>query len=146
MEDLNYRIPFNPKAAMMSNGTIETCGEAESIAQNIMLLIITKQGENRYDEHYGNDVWNVEFDNGISPSMWENIFVKSLQRQIRDYEPRIVNPQITASITYVEHNYDTRDFTEVKKKVRVAINAKMQATGENFGFSTELFLSPMSVD
>ena len=131
---------------MKENGAIETCDIAESIAQNIMLLIITKKGENRYDDQYGNDVWNLEFDNGVSSSVWENIFIKSLKRQIADYEPRIVYPQIKAHIIFVEHNYDTRDFTEIKKKVKIAINAKLEATGEQYNFVTELFLSPMSID
>lgn len=131
---------------MKENGAIETCDIAESIAQNIMLLIITKKGENRYDDQYGNDVWNLEFDNGVSSSVWENIFIKSLKRQIADYEPRIVSPQIKAHIIFVEHNYDTRDFTEIKKKVKIAINAKLEATGEQYNFVTELFLSPMSID
>jgi len=146
MESQNYKIPFNPSSLMISNGQIETCDMAESIAQNIMLLIVTKKGENRYDENYGNDVWNVEFDNGVTPSMWENLFVTSLQRQIAEYEPRIVNAVVQAHINYVEHSYETRCFSEVKKKVKVGINAKMEATGERFNFSTELFLSPMSID
>ena len=57
-----------------------------------------------------------------------------------------MNPEIKAHISFVEHTYETRNFTEVKKKVRVAINAKLEATGENFSFATELFLSPMSID
>ncbi|WDF45921.1 GPW/gp25 family protein [Chryseobacterium sp. KACC 21268] len=146
MESQNYKIPFNPANMMISNGQIETCDMAESIAQNIMLLIVTKKGENRYDENYGNDVWNVEFDNGVTPAMWENLFVTSLQRQLAEYEPRIVNAVVQANITYVEHSYATRGFSEVKKKVRVGINAKMESTGERFNFSTELFLSPMSID
>ncbi|MCL1669772.1 GPW/gp25 family protein [Elizabethkingia ursingii] len=146
MEGINYRFPFNPSALMTENGSIETCDIAESIAQNIMLLIITKKGENRYDENYGNDVWNVEFDNGVSSAVWENVFINSLKRQISDYEHRLVNPQIKAHIVFVEHNYDTRNFTEIKKKVKIAINAKLEATGEQFNFATELFLSPMSID
>lgn len=146
MESSNYILPFNPSFLMKENGAIETCDIAESIAQNIMLLIITKKGENRYDDQYGNDVWNLEFDNGVSSSVWENIFIKSLKRQIADYEPRIVSPQIKAHIIFVEHNYDTRDFTEIKKKVKIAINAKLEATGEQYNFVTELFLSPMSID
>ncbi|AZI33162.1 GPW/gp25 family protein [Kaistella carnis] len=146
MESSNYILPFNPSSLMKENGAIETCDIAESIAQNIMLLIITKKGENRYDDQYGNDVWNLEFDNGVSSSVWENIFIKSLKRQIADYEPRIVSPQIKAHIIFVEHNYDTRDFTEIKKKVKIAINAKLEATGEQYNFVTELFLSPMSID
>ena len=146
MESSNYILPFNPSSLMKENGAIDTCDIAESIAQNIMLLIITKKGENRYDDQYGNDVWNLEFDNGVSSSVWENIFIKSLKRQIADYEPRIVSPQIKAHIIFVEHNYDTRDFTEIKKKVKIAINAKLEATGEQYNFVTELFLSPMSID
>lgn len=146
MENQNYKIPFNPSSMMMSNGHIETCDIAESIAQNIMLLIITKKGENRYDEDYGNDVWNVEFDNGVTPAMWENLFVTSLRRQIAEHEPRLVNAVVEAHINYVEHSYETKGFSEVKKKVKVGINAKLESTGERFSFSTELFLSPMSID
>lgn len=146
MENQNYKIPFNPLNMMISNGQIETCDIAESIAQNIMLLIITKKGENRYDEDYGNDVWGVEFDNGVTPAMWENLFVTSLRRQIAEHEPRLVNAVVEAHINYVEHSYETRGFSEVKKKVKVGINAKLESTGERFSFSTELFLSPMSID
>ena len=146
MELPNYKMPFNPSSVMTSDGYIKTCDVGESIAQNIMLLITTKKGENRYDENYGNDVWNTEFDNGISSAVGENIFVKSLHRQILAYEQRLANPIVEAYVSFVEHTYETRNFTEVKKKVRVVIKAKMEETGENFNFSTELFLSPMSID
>ena len=146
MDSSNYALPFNPSSLMKENGAIQTCDMAESIAQNIMLLIITKKGENRYDDQYGNDVWNLEFDNGISSAVWETIFIKSLIRQISDYEARLVNPQIKAHIIFVEHNYDTKGFMEIKKKVKIAINAKLESTGEQYNFVTELFLSPMSID
>ena len=146
MDNSNYKLPFRPLNLMASNGQIETCDVFESIAQNIMLLITTKKGENRYDENYGNDVWDVEFDNGVSTVMWENIFIKSLIRQIQDYEPRLIQPNIKAHITYVEHDYETKGFTEVKKKVKIGINAKLESTDENYNFSTELYLSPMSID
>ena len=146
MENENYKLPLTPLSMMMNGGHIDTCGVGESIAQNIMLLIITKKGENRYDEQYGNDVWNLEFDNGVTSAMWENIFVKSLQRQIDDYEPRLINSRVQADIKFVEHNYETKGFTEVKKKVKIVINAKLEATNEAFNFSTEIFLSPMSID
>ncbi|MDH2206978.1 MULTISPECIES: GPW/gp25 family protein [Empedobacter] len=146
MENSNYKLPFRPLNLMASNGQVETCDVFESIAQNIMLLIKTKKGENRYDEEYGNDVWDVEFDNGISTTIWETIFIKSLIRQINDYEPRLQNPKVQAHITYVEHSYETKGYTEVKKKVKIGINSRLESTGENFNFTTELYLSPMSID
>lgn len=146
IDNENYKLPLNPSSMMMNGGKIDTCGIGESIAQNIMLLIITKKGENRYDEQYGNDVWDLEFDNGITSAMWENIFIKSLQRQIDDYEPRLIYSRVEASIKFVEHNYETKGFTEVKKKVKIVINAKLHSTNEAFNFTTEIFLSPMSID
>jgi len=135
MENSNYKLPFRPLNLMASNGQVETCDVFESIAQNIMLLITTKKGENRYDEEYG-----------ISTTIWETIFIKSLIRQINDYEPRLQNPKVQAHITYVEHSYETKGYTEVKKKVKIGINSRLESTGENFNFTTELYLSPMSID
>ncbi len=146
MENSNYKLPFRPLNLMASNGQVETCDVFESIAQNIMLLIKTKKGENRYDEEYGNDVWDVEFDNGISTTIWETIFIKSLIRQINDYEPRLQNPKVQAHITYVEHSYETKGYTEVKKKVKIGINSRLESTGENGNFTTEIYWSTMSID
>ena len=49
-------------------------------------------------------------------------------------------------IAYVEHSYDTKKFSEIKRRAKIAISAKMVETGEPFQFTTEIFLSPMSVD
>lgn len=146
MDNPHYKFPFDLSNLMVDNGQIDTCDVAESIAQNIMLLIITKKGENRYDENYGNEVWNIEFDNGVSTAVWENIFINSLRTLILDYEPRLTNPKVNAHVVFVEHNYDTKNFSEIKKKVKIAVNAKLDSTGEQFNFATELFLSPMSID
>ena len=146
MDNPHYKFPFDLSNLMVDNGHIDTCDVAESIAQNIMLLIITKKGENRYDENYGNEVWNIEFDNGVSTAVWENIFINSLRTLIIDYEPRLINPKVNAHVVFVEHNYDTKNFSEIKKKVKIAVNAKLDSTGEQFNFATELFLSPMSID
>ena len=49
-------------------------------------------------------------------------------------------------ISYVEHSYDTKKFSEIKRRAKIAISAKIVETGEPFQFTTEIFLSPMSVD
>lgn len=146
MMNKNYKMPFNPEKLISDNGTIEMCSQGESIAHNIMLLIITKKRENRYDFDYGNEVWDLEFENSVSTVEWESIFVKSMRDQIEKFEPRIYAPKIEVFIEYVEHTYDTKKFSEIKKKAKIAINAKLTDTGETFSFATELFLSPMSID
>ena len=57
-----------------------------------------------------------------------------------------MSPQIQVNIVYVEHSYRTIKINEIKKKAKIIINAKIVETGEHFSFSTEIFLSPMSVD
>ena len=142
----NYRIPFDPERLIKEHSNVDTCNTMESIAQNIMLLIMTRKGENRYDPEYGNGVWDIEFENSVSLSDWENIFAKSLKEQITNYEPRITAPKVIVRIAYVEHSYDTKKFSEIKRRAKIFVFANMVETGESFRFDTEIFLSPMSVD
>lgn len=145
-EQQYYKLPFQPASLFKDGGEIKVCSLAESIAQNIMLLITTKQGENRYNDEYGNAVWNIEFDNAATNVLWEETFQDSLAQLIREYEPRIVNPDIKVHTSFVEHSYKTKKFSEVKKKAAIGINARLAESGELFSFSTEIFLSPMSID
>ncbi len=46
-------------------------------------------------------IWNST--TGLPLLYWENIFVKSLKKQILEFEPRIVQPQIDAHVEIVEH-------------------------------------------
>lgn len=145
-ENKYYQLPFNPSQLFKDGGEIKACSLAESIAQNVMLLITTKHGENRYNNEYGNAVWNIEFDNAATNVIWEEVFITSLAKLISEHETRITNPVIKVNTSYVEHTYKTKSFTEVKKKATIGINAKLKESGELFSFSTEIFLSPMSID
>lgn len=146
MINKNYKMPFNPERLMSEDGSVEMCGMAESIAQNLMLLITTKKGENRFDADYGNAVWDIEFENAVTTVEWEALFVESMKEQIEKYEPRIYAPRIAVHIEYVEHSYETKKYSEIKKRAKIAINARLTETGETYSFATELFLSPMSID
>lgn len=139
-------MPFDPERLMGEDSSVEMCSMAESIAHNLMLLITTKKRENRFDFDYGNAVWDFEFENAVTTVEWEALFVESMKDQIEKYEPRIMAPRISVHIEYVEHSYETKRYSEIKKKAKVAINAQLTETGETFSFSTELFLSPMSID
>lgn len=146
MINKNYKTPFDPELLMSDDTAMEMCSLAESIAHNLMLLITTKRRENRFDFDYGNAVWDLEFENAVTTIEWEALFVTSMKDQIERYEPRIYAPKVDVLIAYVSHSYETKKYTEIKKKAKIAINAKLTETGERFSFSTELFLSPMSID
>lgn len=146
MNNAFLKLPFNPDFVMIEGETLPTCSLAESIAQHLMLLILTRKGENRFNPDYGNAVWDLEFDNAVTMVVWERVFAESLSDQITRYESRINQPEIRAQLEYVEHQYGKKDFVEVRKKAKISIQAIVTETGEHFTFSTTIYLSPMTVD
>jgi phage baseplate assembly protein W len=141
-----YKLPFDFGNIMDGNDAEQSYNLGENIAQHIQLLITTKFGENRYDPYYGNEIWNLEFENSLTDSQWEERFRLSVNHSVNTYEPRLVNADATIHSELVEKVWPIKDYTEVKKKVTIIIRAMLRDSGEKFSFKTELFLSPMSVD
>lgn len=131
---------------MIEGKELPLCNLGESIAQHLMLLILTRKGEHRFNPDYGNAVWELEFDNAVTLVIWERVLAESLTEQIIRYEPRIYHADIQVNVTYVEHQYGMKDVVEIKKMATIRINARMTETGERFTFSTQIYLSPMAVD
>jgi phage baseplate assembly protein W len=140
-----YRFPFDFGELLEGQG-IPPCSEAESIAQHIQLLITTKFGENRYDAEYGNEIWELEFDNGLSTGIWENRFVQSVTNAVVAYEQRIEKVKVIIHSELVEKTWPMKKYTEIKNKVTILLYADLVSSGEPFSFKTVLFLSPMSID
>ena len=141
-----YKLPFDFGSIMDGNDAEQSYNLGENIAQHIQLLITTKFGENRYDPYYGNEIWNLEFENSLTDAQWEERFRLSVNHSVNTYEPRLVNADATIHSELVEKVWPIKDYTEVKKKVTIIIRATLRDSGEKFSFKTELFLSPMSVD
>lgn len=140
-----YKIPFD-MGSLLDGNDAATCSGSESIAHHLQTLITTRPGENRYDAAYGNAIWELEFDNGVSNARWEELFQQSVQKAVNIYEPRLANAIVTIHTELVEKTWPMRNFTEIKKKVTVLVKAQLKESGEKYSFKTELFLSPMSID
>lgn len=123
---------------------LDTQDIGASISQYIELIIFTRYGEHRYDPNFGCEIWDLDFELIVSERMWEEKLRQSLLRSITKYEQRIYDVQIDAHIKEVSKFYPLRNVNEIKKKVEIIINGKMQQTGENYTFITSLFLSPLS--
>ncbi|WP_345949719.1 MULTISPECIES: GPW/gp25 family protein [unclassified Mucilaginibacter] len=115
-----------------------------SVSQYIELIIFTRYGEHRYQPDFGCEIWDLDFELIVSESMWEEKLRKSLMRSITKYETRIYDVHIEVRIQEVNKFYPLRNVSEIKKQVEIIIKAKIQKTGENYTFSTALFLSPLS--
>lgn len=72
------KIPIDLKAAV--SGKLERCSYEESIAQQIMLLIVSRYGEVTGKESYGSVIWELEFSqlvkSAIGKIRFRNLYYK----------------------------------------------------------------------
>ncbi|QJD96542.1 GPW/gp25 family protein [Mucilaginibacter robiniae] len=138
-----YNKPFR-LSKIFSGQDLDKQDIGSSISQYIELIIFTRYGEHRFKPDFGCEIWDLDFELIISESIWEEKLRQSLLRSITQYEKRIYDININVHIKEVNKFYPLRNVSEIKKKVEIVVSGKMQQTGENYVFTTSLFLSPLS--
>jgi len=143
MNDSFYNKPFR-FGAVLAGGELSQADLGRSISNHIELIIFTRYGEHRYNENFGCEIWDLDFELIVSEALWEEKFRKSLLKSIIDNEARLYDVSVEVRITEVENVYPLRKITEIKKKVDITVRANIKLTGEKYFFNTALFLSPLS--
>ena|ERR1700744_117052 len=138
-----YKKPL-PLGGILKGNTIEKQDVGASISQFIELLIFTRFGEHRHMPDFGCEIWDLDFELIISESLWEEKLRQSLLRSVTKFERRLYGIQVEIHIKEVNKFYPLRNISEIKKQVEIVISGKVQKTGENYRFSTLLYLSPLS--
>lgn len=138
-----YKKPlrFN---SLMQGRDLEAQDIGASISQYLELLIFTRFGEHRYKPDFGCEIWELDFELIVSESTWEEKLRQSLLKSITTHEHRIYDVQLDVRIKEVSKFYPLRNVSEIKKRVEIVIKGKVHQTGENYKFSTALYLSPLS--
>lgn len=142
MSDPLYDKPFRLKN-ILSNKELDKTDPGKSISNNIELIISTRYGEHRFNRNYGCEIWDLDFELVVSERMWEERFRQSLLRSVTDYERRLYQVEVEIKMTEVEKMFFAKNVSEIKKKVEISVSGKMNTTGENYLFTTSLFLSPL---
>ncbi len=142
MSGLLYNKPFRLKN-ILSNKELETTDLGRSISHNIELIIFTRYGEHRHNGAYGCEIWDLDFELVVSERIWEEKFRQSLLRSVTDYEHRLYQVEVEVKMSEVEKMFFGKNVSEIKKKVDITVTGIVNETGENYLFSTSLFLSPL---
>ncbi len=142
MSDIVYSKPFRFKN-ILANKELETTDIGKSISYNIELIIFTRFGEHRHNSQFGCEIWDLDFELVISERIWEEKFRLSLFRSVTDYEHRLYQVEVDVKMSEVEKKFFGKNISEIKKKVDLVVRGKMNVTGENYLFTTSLFLSPL---
>lgn len=139
-----YKIPLQLTAALDGN-ELPMVGLKQSITKNLELIITTRFGEHRSDPSFGCEIWSLDFEIIVSETTWEEKLRQSLIKSIASHELRLSGIDIGVKISEVEKQKNVKMTTEIKKRVDITLKGIIHKTGEQFFFTTNLFLSPLSV-
>jgi len=128
------------------NRELPACSLGTSIAQNIFLIVSSKFNEHRFDDKFGCELWDRDFEFAINTHIWQEQIDKSILNTLIMYEPRLGNIEVSTNIAEVEYVNPSTKVISIKKRVIVNVKGNIKATGEAFSFSPKLFVSPVSID
>ncbi|MBQ0156080.1 MAG: GPW/gp25 family protein [Bacteroidales bacterium] len=147
MGESYYKIPFDFASILdEKRGYVSVCTELDSIDQHIEMLIGTYPGEHCFDEEYGTQIWEMDFERIVSLDTWKTRFTECLSRSISKYEKRISNCEYHLEVSDVIKENSMSSNVSVRKKVEIFVNATLNSTGERCKLYYTLFLGPLSKD
>ena len=127
--------------------TVLTCSLKDSIAQRIHLILITNLGECRYDKHFGNLIWDYDFENIPNINAWKDAMAKSVKEAVEAFERRLINIKSSLDVTEEEFiDKERLSMKKLKKRVQIKIQANIKMTNEQFFFQELLYVSPLWID
>lgn len=119
------------------------CSLKESIYQHIYLILTTFTHENRFDETFGCDIWDNDFEinTGI---LWRDQMRQSITRAVTTHERRLMNISVKIETEEVQtqHNGSPR----IRKRLGVWVEGFTRQTNERFEFFESIFISPLALD
>ena len=141
MNYLYLKLPLDLSRTL--NGQMQRCSYEESIAQHIMMLIVSRYGEVEGKEDYGSVIWDLEFNQVLKNADWEEKVRQSLETTITKYESRLKDIHVRVELTEVEEDVRNK-FPNARQRVRVWVNGVMVRNDQQFNFGTHLYISPIS--
>ncbi|EFI47606.1 GPW/gp25 family protein [Segatella oris] len=135
------KLPLDLSAAL--GGQLERCSYEESIAQNIMMMIVSKYGEAESKDDYGSVIWNLEYNQTVFNQDWEENVKKSLEKTIVKYEHRLKNIEVNVELTEVEEEIRNK-YPNARRRVRIGVRGLLILNDNPFYFNTYLYISPLS--
>jgi phage baseplate assembly protein W len=141
-----YELPIRFSRLMERNQELPTCDLKKSIAQNIFLIISSRFNEHRFDPTYGCELWDRDFELIANRLVWQEQIGISITRSLVQHEARLEAIKVDTEVTEEPYQNPVTKLRIVKKRLNVTIKGKITQTGEDFHFSTQLFMSPISID
>ncbi|WP_332453550.1 GPW/gp25 family protein [Chryseobacterium aquaticum] len=141
MQGVYYKIPFDFESLTEKKDAEKILLET-SIHQHIFLLATTSFGECKFDETYGSEIWEMDFDIMKNDNSLKEFIADTLKKSVTTYERRIRLEDVEVIIN--DHNLGTLGKRRMKKKVSIVIKGTVLETNRPFMFSNSFFVGPLS--
>ncbi len=118
------------------------CNLHDSIGYYIHLMIGSQFKENKYDENFGNVIWDNEFTNITKNNNVKEQIKISLLEAIVKYESRLENVRVDIQVHQEEIN--TSSVKRLRERVTVEITGVVSKSKERFRHREKFFIAPLS--
>jgi len=141
MKGIYYKIP-------MDFGTVIRKKDADkisidsSISQQIFLISTTALGECKFDETFGTEIWEMDFDLLKTDNSLKEFIVNSMKKAIVMHEKRLLLEDVEVSVK--DHNLGTFGKRRIKKRVIMSVKGQVLETNRPFLFQNSFFVGPLS--
>lgn len=135
------KIPIRLNSAARQK--LPRCSFEESIAQQLLLLIVSHNGEVIGKDDYGSIIWELEFNQLVKISDWEDGVRNSLIHTINKYEPRLRDIDVTVTLSEIEEENKSK-ISHARRRAQIGVTGIINKTNQEFNFSTLVYISPLS--
>ncbi|WP_415325647.1 GPW/gp25 family protein [Chryseobacterium sp. MMS23-Vi53] len=141
MKGIYYKIPID-FGAITERKDAEKISIDNSIAQQIFLIATTSLDECKFDESFGSEIWEMDFDLLKSDNQLREFITNSLKKAIVAHEKRL---QLSDVDVYIhDENIGRLGKKRMKKRVNIAVKGMVLETNRPFLFQNSFFVGPLS--
>ncbi len=136
-----YQAPFDFKR-FFEKKELRKISLQDSISQFISIIITTYFEEYVFDDDFGSEIWETDFDLLVNANVLKERIKKSLTNQIETYEKRLGN--VNLIINLQEKLSENSSKVRLKKYLNITISGTLRKTNEPYYFSGDYYLAPLS--
>lgn len=141
MKGIYYKIPMN-FGEMIAKKDVDKISIDNSISQQIFLISTTALGECKFDETFGTEIWEMDFDLLKTDNSLKEFIVNSMKKAIIMHEKRLLLEDVEVSVK--DHNLGTFGKRRMKKRVIMSVKGQVLETNRPFLFQNSFFVGPLS--
>lgn len=141
MRGVYYKTPID-FGTIVNKKDAEKISIDNSISQQIFLISTTALGECKFDETFGTEIWEMDFDLLKSDNTLKEFIVDSMKKSITMHEKRLLLEDVEVSVR--DHNLGSIGKSRMKKRVVISVRGQVLETNRPFLFQNYFFVGPLS--